>query len=495
VNGVGKAYAERSAEAMGNTLRQHDDLLHVRGWTKEQIEGTNKSLRRQKKVYAVNKDDFLRYFGGRSKELLIVFSNLDTDYDGKVDIFEILTVLSLWGGTTWDEKLILLFEVFDLMGKGFLKTDEMMMMGSVLVSTLKKFINVDSELSKPMAIRELSRKAVATGDGSLSQDQFRTWASGSEVMLQLKGCLEDHAPRSHPTTQEGRMRMHMGKLDRLANKLFESVERLQDRLPEFTNACMDFVASLGRRKRWDFTMQNLRQLILSLQNAYEQMHLWLSELEATVSEDENSGGTMSMINPERRFQQEQSLIDLDGLAKQSSRDFREATELVRRLLELTEPPEVAGGEFAEEEDRGIVMRNQEHKTAMQEVFAEMCADIQTGGMFGAARNVLGETEGEPEGETTASPLSKLVDTPGKRDGARASGGAILVAVANFEPPESHETQMLKLLIGDQVTVLGQDGRGWWYGQKQNGKEGWFPPSYVQVKGAHFSAASEATAAS
>jgi len=216
------------------------------------------------------------------------------------------------------------------------------------------------------------------------------------------------------------------------------------------------------------------------------MHLWLTELEVTVSEDENSGGTISMINPERRFHQEQSLIDLDGLAKQTSRDFREATELVRRLLELTEPPEVAG-DLAEDEDGGIVMRSQEPKTAMREVYDEMFADTQPGGMFGAARNVLGETEGAPEGETTAGPLSGLVDTPGKRDGVRASGGSTLVAVANFEPPESHETQMLKLLVGDQVSVLGQDGRGWWYGQKQNGKEGWFPPSYVQVKGAHFSA--------
>jgi len=471
---------------MGNTLRQHDDLLHVRGWTKEQIEGTNHNLRRQKKIYAVNKDDFLRYFAGRSKELLVVFSDLDTDYDGQVDIFEILTVLSLWGGTTWDEKLILLFEVFDLMGKGYLKSDEVMMMGAVLVQTLKKFINIDSEFSKPLVVKDLSRKALALGaDGILSPEQFRNWASGSEVMLQLKGCLEDHAPRSHPTTQEGRMRTHMGKLHKHANKLFERVERIQDSLPEFTNACIDFVASLGRRKRWDFTMQNLRQLVLSLQKAYEQMHLWLTELEASVAEDENSGGTMSMINPERRFHQEQSLIDLDGLAKQSSLQYREATELLRRLVELTEPPVLAGGDgLTEDEDRGMVLRSREQKLAMQQVYDEMFADTQPGGMFGPSRNVLG---GADEGADTAGPLSGLVvDAPGKRDTTQA-GGTTLVAVADFEPPESHETQMLKLLVGDQVTVLGQDGRGWWYGQKQNGKEGWFPPSYVQVKSAHFSA--------
>merc|ERR1712107_469898 len=34
--------------------------------------------------------------------------------------------------------------------------------------------------------------------------------------------------------------------------------------------------------------------------------------------------------------------------------------------------------------------------------------------------------------------------------------------------------MGKLCVGDEVTILGQDGRGWWYGRKQTGKEGWFP---------------------
>mmetsp|Transcript_20943 Transcript_20943/g.48656 ORF Transcript_20943/g.48656 Transcript_20943/m.48656 type:complete len:81 (-) Transcript_20943:28-270(-) len=69
---------------------------------------------------------------------------------------------------------------------------------------------------------------------------------------------------------------------------------------------------------------------------------------------------------------------------------------------------------------------------------------------------------------------------------RSSQEPTMVAIADFDPPPSHQTQMLQLSVGDQVTIVGQDGRGWWYGRKPSGKEGWFPPSYVQMKPAHFS---------
>jgi len=472
---------------MGNTLTQHDSLVHVRGWTREQIAASNRTLRRQNKLYGLTKEDFVRFFGGRNRELITVFNNLDTDYDGKVDIFETLTLLALWGGTSWDEKICLLFDIFDLMGKGTLKLDEIMMMGQVLVATLRKFLAIDTEWSKPTSIRDISRNAIAAGgEDGLSEEQFRHWAARCEQLMQLKGCLEDHAPRSNPATQESRMRDQTGKLQKHANRIFERVERLQDKLPEFLNGCTDFVASLGRRKRWDFTIQNLRQMILALSRAYEDMQQWLSDLERSIEEDEISGGTAALIVPERRFRQEQSLIDLDRLAKQSSADFREATELLRRLLELTDAPEaLPGAEFGGIEDALLDPKSLMQKPAMKQVYDEMFVDTEPGGVFGAPK--VGQVA-EEQPEANAG-LKTLVDMPVSRDAAETSGSATLVAVADFEPPTTHETQMLKLLVGDKVSVLGQDGRGWWYGRKQNGKEGWFPPSYVQVKPTHHSAAS------
>eukprot|EP00444_Apocalathium_aciculiferum_P073100 CAMPEP_0183574250 /NCGR_PEP_ID=MMETSP0371-20130417/132976_1 /TAXON_ID=268820 /ORGANISM="Peridinium aciculiferum, Strain PAER-2" /LENGTH=70 /DNA_ID=CAMNT_0025784301 /DNA_START=1 /DNA_END=213 /DNA_ORIENTATION=+ len=58
---------------------------------------------------------------------------------------------------------------------------------------------------------------------------------------------------------------------------------------------------------------------------------------------------------------------------------------------------------------------------------------------------------------------------------------MVVAFAAFDPPEGSEAQMLQLRPGDEIVALGQDGQGWWYGRKRDGSEGWFPPSYVQLK--------------
>ncbi|CAE8650493.1 unnamed protein product, partial [Polarella glacialis] len=278
----------------------------------------------------------------------------------------------------------------------------------------------------------------------------------------------------------------------------ESIERIQDRLPDFTNGCLDFVASLGRRKRWDFIMQNLRQLILSLQKASEHMHGLITELDISINEDEACGGTSSMINPERRFHQEQTLIELDKVRKQSSSDFREATELLRQLMQLAEPigVEIEAGMSQAPGDKDTLSettgapgaRVSESKARMQQVFGEMQGDMRVGGTFGFANEALASAAGASfPGEEG---LAALLDSKGRSDGQRppSQNSSMLVAVVDFTPPASHETQMLKLLVGDQITVLGQDGRGWWFGRKQNGKEGWFPPSYVQVKPAHFSSA-------
>ena len=112
--------------------------------------------------------------------------------------------------------------------------------------------------------------------------------------------------------------------------------------------------------------------------------------------------------------------------------------------------------------------------------------------FGEDRNQLAAKEsGTPQAEPSPLPLSVL-DVPA--GGVARSNEPTLVAIGDFDPPPSHETQMLKLCVGDEVTILGQDGRGWWYGRKQTGKEGWFPPSYVQMKAAHFSSGAPAAVA-
>lgn len=475
---------------MGNTPPQHDDLVHIRGWSHEQIKKANELLRREKRMYCLTKEDFKRYFAGRNQELMFVFGLLDTDYDGRVDIFEMLLVVTLWSGTTFDQKLGLFFEIFDLMGKGFLKFDELMLLGSVVIQTLKKFVTVDAELSKINFIQQLTQKAMSNAsDGGLKEEQWLLWARSCDSFQQLKSFLEAHAPRATSDTLENKIQIRMHGLQKFAERLFEHIERLQDRLPEFTNECIDYVGSLGRRKRWDFTMQNLRQLILSLQRASEIMHISLIDLEKAINEDAISGGTSVLINPERRFKQEQTILELETSKKQSTSDFQEITELLRRLIELTDPLETAFGTEDRLDEEALAVRNCASKISIQKVCDNMFADTEVGGMFGPSEAML--AAGIEKGSGQA--LRTLIDTPSKGETlnariARSNGEQVLVAIAEFEPPATHETQMLKLCIGDLVTVIGQDGRGWWYGRKANGKEGWFPPSYVQVQPSHFSSA-------
>lgn len=298
------------------------------------------------------------------------------------------------------------------------------------------------------------------------------------------------------------MRVRIGVIEKHGATLLERMEHLQDKLPDFGENCIDYVTALGRRKRWDFVIQQLRELIMKITSTSEHLHSTVGDLEQSLHEDEVSGGTASLVEPGKRFRQEQMLLSLDNMREVSATDFREATDLLTRLIDLTEPGDTTGMGVAEllgdsmntineEESDGaeptdvVPSRVVEHRAAMQQVCSEMAADCEDGCIFGrTAEQGADATQLPGQAMLAASPAF-----PQSTGGALSDSEPTLVAIADFEPPPSHEAQMLKLDVGDVVTVLGQDGRGWWYGRKQsNGKEGWFPPSYVQVKPAHFTSA-------
>lgn len=327
------------------------------------------------------------------------------------------------------------------------------------------------------------------------------------------------------------MRLQISTLEKHEKKLFEKLQRLQNKLPDFVEAVMEYVSAWGRRKRWDFVMQNLRQLIVNLHQCAENMHTTLADLSASLKEDEATQGLKSVLEPHRRFQQEQMVAEVEQMRQTSLADFREATDLLRRLIDFTEPHEALNttvgeqstmsgmGAIAEDEHEQMVDMSPpkvvESRSAMKQVHSEMLAEIGEGGAF--SRDVDGFTALADEGadqaaaaastaalnaaKAQAQALQAQAQAPAQAQGTagadaeHAVADALasaeipkLIAIANFDPPTSHQAQMLRLVVGDVITVIGQDGKGWWYGQKQNGTEGWFPPSYVQTKGAHYSSA-------
>mmetsp|Transcript_14616 Transcript_14616/g.31984 ORF Transcript_14616/g.31984 Transcript_14616/m.31984 type:complete len:469 (-) Transcript_14616:100-1506(-) len=457
---------------MGHARSAHADLVHVRGWTRDQICAALETLRRKSTVHALSKEDFTRYFGGRSREAVAIFNDLDTDYDGRVDVFEVIVVLAVWSGTSWDDKLHILFNLFDMMGKGFLKVNEVMLLGTVLLRTLNKFVQVNVSFEGSSAVRDFANKAFPADELQLSPERFKKWANTCEAFAELRGFLEDYAARGHPPTNVGRLRSQLTALQRHATWLSDQLERLHDELPSFVDSCLEYVSSAGRRKRWDFLMQNLRQLLHKLQGLLEDMHIKASELDASLSEEAESGGLAAIADPKRRFDQEQLLIDLGALQKQSLTDNEEAAGLLAVLIDMTEP-----GEDTE-------------LPAPPEKLVE-----STRAMRQLRRDMLGETEDTavtPEAGLSASASGTALAMGGAARGKGAAAPAlgdsreagkarepVLVVVVDFDPPPTHKTQMLQLRIGDRITVLGQDGRGWWYGRATDGREGWFPPSYVQ----------------
>jgi len=495
---------------MGQTLAAHEDLVNVRGWSFQQIATLFDTLRRRSMVYTLNKDDFSRYIGGRNREANSIFNDLDTDYDGKIDIFEMLVVLAIWSGTSWDEKQELLFMFFDMMDKKFLKIDEVMLLGTILTQTMSKFVKIPSDYGKLPYLKELAEMAFPAGTDKLDIETFKAFCNDVEPFEHLRGFIEDQAAKGQAPSVESRIRLQISTLEKHVQKLFERLERFQLRLPDFVDAVIEYVSAWGRRKRWDFVMQNLRQLVLNLHQCAENMHTTLADLNTSLQEDEATQGLSSVIEPHRRFQQEQMVVEVGQMRHQSLADFREATELLRRLIEFTEPHEAAsaaiGGDQAlsgmnaireEELEQMVDMsppRVVESRNAMKQVHSEMLSEINQGGAFSRDIDGLQQQVAALDQEVADSkaPAADAASPTAKKsvlaDGGAQLSGQIpkLTAIANFDPPNSQQSKMLPLIVGDIITVIGQDGKGWWYGSKQNGTEGWFPPSYVQTKAAHFS---------
>jgi hypothetical protein len=509
---------------MGTALSAHDNLIHVRGWTSSQISTLWETLRKKFVVYTLTKEDYIRFVAGRNFEALSVFNDLDDDFDGRVDVFEVFVVLIIFSGIKWDEKKDLLFQLFDMMGKGFLKVDEVLFMGNILVQVLRKFVSVKGASStEPLHLKDISQKAFGNGGTQLSLDAFRLWFGSCKPLEELRGFLEDHAATGQPDSNESRMRVEMGQIEKHATRLFERIERLQDRIPDFVDSCLETVNQWGRRKRWDFVMQNLRHLILKLHQLSEDMHVKLTRLAEMLNEDEMSGGMAAMVDPKKRFQQEQMLMELKMMRSASFHDFREATTMTQRLVELSEPLEQLPGQSGQAPEAGQQdaegmqdnPRAVEARNKLKQICNEMLADMSETGMFGApnlktiVKQAQDEADDDEDNTFAGSPHALAVANAtgfeaatGGSSGSRAGGAAAalqgkgvdlsgteptLVVIADFEPPPTHQSQMLRLKVGEFVTIVGQDGRGWWYGHKADtGAEGWFPPSYVQVRPAHHS---------
>lgn len=488
---------------MGNALEAHNDIGHIRGWTCEQIKTVFNNLRRKNVIFALTKEEFAKLIGGRHREAVVVFNDLDTDYDGRVDVFEVLIVLTVWSGASWREKQGLFFEFFDMIGKGFLKIDEVILFCTLLVQTLNKFLKLDSHFKNIGMLKNYARIAFVDGEAKVGFEGFCKWIDECDPFVQLRDFMKDHSIQSQPVSLESQSRMKVTAHEKHVTWLFDQIERLQGCLPNFLSACGEYVNNCGRGKRWEFRVQALRSAILKLQQSAESMQLTLTDVNTLLVKDEQSGGMSSVLGPHQRLSQEQMLNTVENLKQQTIQDFRDATDLLHQLIELSQ----RNGSFDlmdtdscidEEEDMGRTLECSHVQEVVMRLHTDMENDLQE--MEAACIKATVSTEPLPydddyEQSSVASPtVTQHARSMRSLDAGQApsnsdSAAPSLVVIADFDPPEMHTSQMLKLRMGEVVTVIGQDGRGWWYGRKSDGMEGWFPPSYVQMKAACVTSAS------
>jgi Ca2+-binding EF-hand superfamily protein len=484
---------------MGNALRSHENLKHVHGWTADQIDKIRDTLRVKYPCYVLTKEEFVKYFGGRNRESVSVFNDLDTDYDGRVDLFEILVTVILWSTTTWTEKQHNLFRVFDFNSKASVRLDELLMFLSVGLRTLKKFVHVDSKYEDLQVIQAAAKEAFKDGEVQIDINGFCHWFNGCPLLEELMAFIDDHARRVVPEAEESPMRKTMCVLEKKCRELSRKVEQLRDQMRHLEDDRPE--ADTSQRKRFDFMIQNLHKLVVKLQRSCETQRHELAELTASLNEDASQNGMGSLVDPRKRFRHEQMLMSTELVQSESQKDFQEAADLLGKLIELVYgksaaeiPPEMKAGfdapwSGAHEAALGSVGGRGNLLGAVEEEDDEGDEDDMVRererlslreAKRGRLKKQLDEMASEPRARPSIDQNAMADDDFPEGDDAKP-GEPIVVAIADFDPPRSHETQMLAFHAGDEVIATGQDGKGWWYGRKRDGTEGWFPPSYVQLK--------------
>jgi Ca2+-binding EF-hand superfamily protein len=452
--------------------------------------------------YVLSKEDFVKYFGGRNRESVSVFNDLDTDYDGRVDLFEIMVTVTLWSTTTWPEKQQNLFRLFDFNSKGAVRLDELLMFLSVGLRTLKKFVHVDAKYEDLNVIQAAAKEALKDGDVQIDLGGFTRWFNDCDLLVELMHFIDDHARRSVPEAEESPMRKTMSVLEKKCRDLSRKVEQLRDQMRQLEDDRPD--PETSQRKRFDFMIQNLHKLAVKLQRSCETQRHELAELTASLNEDSASNGMGSLVDPRKRFRHEQMLMSTELVQSESQKDFQEAADLLGKLIELVYGKNAGDGSSAAMKEGFDAPWSGAHEASLGQVGrgGNLLGAVEEEDDEGDEDDMVKERERLSLREAKRGRLKKQLDEMSSTEPrARPSidqnamgddddfgpgdeakpGEPVVVAIADFDPPRSHETQMLAFHTGDEVIATGQDGKGWWYGRKRDGTEGWFPPSYVQLK--------------
>jgi hypothetical protein len=272
-----------------------------------------------------------------------------------------------------------------------------------------------------------------------------------------------------------------------------------------------------QQRRYDALRQNLEVHVTKLQKASETQHDELQELPATLNDEFQKSGLPGLVDPKKRIRHDQLITEIETIQAQSQNEYRSAVDLVGALIELTYGLEPTPAVRAST-DAGRISAQQGPSDSIGQPLSLAIPTIDDEEVTALRQRLLNrdfkkksmkrKAESTITGISAPTPATNTYHSGGaaapqaQMDAATAASQAaaaaplitdaeeefmegeqltVVVAFADFDPPPSHETAMLGLKAGDDIIVTGRDDQGWWYGRKRDNTEGWFPPSYVQLK--------------
>jgi Ca2+-binding EF-hand superfamily protein len=505
---------------MGNTLHSHDNLIYLRGWTAAEVDEVQRLLRRGRPAMLLDKVRFMQVLGHKDSEMTRLFDDMDTDFDGKVDTFEALVTLILYSNCNWDDKQDFLFRLFDFNGKGVLRSKELLFLASTVVHVLQKFARLNPRYEDFRALSEVTNVAFAgstsTATAELGFDAFKIWFESCEFTQDLKKFVDDNAAQHIPESMENPMRKKVRMLEYKAREMGTMLQQLREKVATIDGESPE--REPQQQRRYDSLRQNLEVHIAKLQKASETQHDELQELAATLNDEFQKSGLPGLVDPKKRIRHDQLITEIETIQAQSQNDYTSAVDLIGALIELTyglEPAPAArastdAGRLSAQQGPGdsigqplslaIPAVDDEEVTAMRQRLLNR--DFKKKAMKRKAESTISGTSAPTPATHTYGASAGPGAAPPQMDAATAASQAaaaaplitdadeeyqegeqltVVVAFADFDPPPSHETAMLALKAGDDIIVTGRDDQGWWYGRKRDNTEGWFPPSYVQLK--------------
>eukprot|EP00929_Paragymnodinium_shiwhaense_P006511 TRINITY_DN11001_c0_g1_i1.p1 TRINITY_DN11001_c0_g1~~TRINITY_DN11001_c0_g1_i1.p1 ORF type:complete len:604 (-),score=210.75 TRINITY_DN11001_c0_g1_i1:185-1996(-) len=335
---------------MGAVLATFDDLFFLRPCKAKEVNEIVELFRRSRACMALDRRSFEEAMWLKSPQAVRVFDDLDTDFDGKVDTFEVLLTLILWSCTTWDEKLELLFRCFDFNRKGALRFPELAFMVATTVRTTRRFVQLDLEL-EDMEAQKSAAAAAFPGSSPLSTrqialDAFRGWFEASDLGKKLRSFVDEHAPPTGeagdggsggvlPAQLEAPVRRDLRLQDYRVQEMLQELSKLRHWLRELESEAPD--RNEQQESLYQVLHKRVGQLLSKLDLALDTLRSELAELSSSMNEAtaRAGGGAVALVQPLTQLRHDQLQAEIAVLQRRCQEDCREAALLVEKLRELT----------------------------------------------------------------------------------------------------------------------------------------------------------------